>query len=66
MTNPAVIESPDVEVVPLTNSEWREATERGLRRLGLTYDQLAAEAESRDFSSNEARKLWMAIGGRRP
>lgn len=52
-----------VEVVELTDAEWREAAERGLARIGLTYDQLAAQATAGRFQDTEALKLWYVLGG---
>lgn len=54
LLNPAVIE--------MNPTEWRDAVNRALKRLGLTYDELADQARHREFSSIEARKLWVAIG----
>jgi hypothetical protein len=53
---------PEVSVVVMDAAEWREAARRALARLNLTYAQLADQAKRRDFSSTEARKLWVAIG----
>ena len=58
--------STNVDVTYLSDDEWREASKRGLARLGLTYDELAAQAKARNFSSTDALQLWMAIGGDRP
>lgn len=38
-----------------------EAIENSLKALGLTYDELAAQAETEDFVSERARILWDAI-----
>lgn len=54
----------DVHV--LTPNEWRAAVQRELDSLGLTFDDLADMSRRRDFTTLEARKLWLAIGGRRP
>lgn len=59
---PAAEERP-VEVVELSGTEWQEAAERGLARVGLTFDELAAQATRHRFSSMDALKLWYAIGG---
>ncbi|GIF69478.1 hypothetical protein Ais01nite_75130 [Asanoa ishikariensis] len=56
----------DVDVVQMSAAEWRAAAERGLQRLGITYDELAGQARAGDFTSRDAHKLWVAIGGRRP
>jgi hypothetical protein len=59
----ATTPGPPVEVFELTEEEWQEAAERGLTRVGLTYNQLAAQATAGRFQNVEARKLWYAIGG---
>jgi hypothetical protein len=53
---------PEGSVVEMTAAEWKEAVQHALARLHLTYAQLADQARRRDFSSIEARKLWVAIG----
>ena len=63
MATQAHTNQPDVEVITMTASEWKEAVRRALARLGLTYDELANQAEQNDFVSLEARKLWVSIGG---
>ena len=55
----------DVEVIRLSRTEYDRAMRAELCRLGLTYDQLAEQARARQFSSEDARRLWLAIGGRR-
>lgn len=55
-----------VDEYVMSPEEWRVAVRRELDRLGLTYDDLACMSARRDFVSLEARKLWLAIGGRRP
>ena len=57
---------PEPVVHDLDPADWHEAVTRGLRRLGLTYDELADQAQRGEFSSVEARKLWIAIGGTEP
>ncbi|QOC95413.1 hypothetical protein [Micromonospora craniellae] len=49
-------------VVEMNDDQWREAVEQALGRLHLTYRELAEMAKRRDFSSIEAKKLWMSIG----
>jgi len=58
--------SPPVEVGVMNAAEWKAAVQRALAELKLTYEQLAEQARTRDFSSVEAMKLWVAIGGKRP
>lgn len=56
--------SDDTEVIEVSQAEYRRARESALRELGLTYEELAAQARSGRFSSLRARKLWLAIGRR--
>lgn len=53
---------PGPSVTEMSSAEWKEAMQRALDKLHLTYQQLADMAKRRDFSSLEARKLWVAIG----
>lgn len=55
----------DVEVIELSRAEYDRTVRAELRRLGLTYDQLAQQARTRQFASEDARRLWLAIGGDR-
>lgn len=55
-----------VEVSVLNRAQWKAAAESALADLKLTYDELAEQARRRDFVSSEARKVWLAIGGKRP
>ncbi|MBX6749982.1 MAG: hypothetical protein IRY85_10005 [Micromonosporaceae bacterium] len=57
---------PEPVVYDLDAADWDDAVTRGLQRLGLTYDELADQAQRGEFSSVEARKLWIAIGGTEP
>lgn len=50
-----------VEVVELTESEYRAAKRRALGDLGTTYDDLARQAENRRFVSPRHRKLWLLL-----
>jgi hypothetical protein len=52
----------DVEVIEVSQAEYRRAREAALKELGLTYEELAAQARSGRFTSLRARKLWLAIG----
>lgn len=52
--------------VNLTPEQWRAAVEQHLADLGITWDQLADMSARRDFTTLEARKLWLATGGKRP
>ena len=54
------------EVFELSEEEWRAAANRGLRRIGLTFDELARQAAEDNFESIEAMKLWWVLDGERP
>lgn len=51
----------DVVLTP-SRDEWQKGIDRELATLGLTYDELAAQARARDFQSPEAMNLWVIIG----
>lgn len=53
----------DVEVIRLSRAEYNKTVKAELSRLGITYDQLAEQAQTRQFVSEDARRLWLAIGG---
>lgn len=53
----------DVEVIKLSRAEYDRTVKAELRRLGLSYNQLAEQARTRQFTSEDARRLWLAIGG---
>lgn len=55
-----------VEVTELSDAEWRAAAKTGLRRLGLTFDELAKQAARRQFANTDALKMWRVLGGERP
>lgn len=54
----------DVQVIKLSRAEYDRTAKAALRRLGLTYKQLAEQAKKRQFVSDDARRAWLAIGGR--
>lgn len=54
----------EVEVVELTREEWDKLVASELGRLGLTYEELAEQARTGDFSCEDARWVWLAVGGR--
>jgi hypothetical protein len=56
----------EVEVIQMSRLEYERARDAALAELGLTYDELAAQARTGRFSSLRARKLWLAIGRRAP
>jgi hypothetical protein len=55
----------EVEVVEFTREEWDAVVASDLARLGLTYEELAEQARTEDFSSESARWMWWVIGERR-
>ena len=55
----------EVEVVELTREEWEGVKAADLARLGLTYEELAEQARTGDFACEDARWIWLAIGGHR-
>jgi hypothetical protein len=54
----------NVEVIEVSESEYRRARQAALKDLGLTYQELRRQARAGNFSSLRARKLWLAIGPR--
>jgi hypothetical protein len=60
MTTSAHVYRPTV--VEMSEAEWNAAVQRALERLDTTYEQLREMALRRDFTSLEAKKLWLAIG----
>jgi hypothetical protein len=53
----------DVEVIELSRAEYERTVRAELCRLCLIYEQLADQARTRQFMSEDARRLWLAIGG---
>jgi hypothetical protein len=56
--------SDEIEVINMTDAEWNQALARSLARVGLTWDQLAAQARYGEFESLEAKQLWLIAGPR--
>jgi hypothetical protein len=54
--------SDDVEIIEMSPTEYARAAANALNDLGLTYEQLAAQARSAQFTSLRARQLWLLIG----
>jgi hypothetical protein len=54
----------DIEVIVWSPEEWDQALQRSLDKLGLTWQELVEQAENNDFSSLDARKLWLMAGHR--
>ncbi|WP_306205970.1 hypothetical protein [Actinoplanes sp. RD1] len=51
------------EVIWFTREEWREWVLSGVAELGLTWEELQAQAREEDFVSWDAEKMWMMYGG---
>lgn len=49
-------------VVELTPEEYEAAVLRALAPLGLTYEELEAQARRHDFDSAQAASVWSCIG----
>lgn len=50
-------------VITVTEAEVHASAAENLAALGLTYDQLADQAQRGEFASADAHALWVAIGG---
>ena len=50
------------EVEEATSADLRAAVEHALSRAECTFDELAEQAKTGDFSSMRARLAWVAIG----
>jgi hypothetical protein len=61
MTAAASVDPPDAYVEVASKEEVRHAVRRSLRELGITYEELQAQARRGRFQSNRARLVWMAI-----
>jgi hypothetical protein len=48
-------------VIEMSRAEWDAAVDRDLARLHLTRDDIRDMAKRWDFSSLDARMLWMVI-----
>lgn len=49
------------DVIVSSEEDTRRAVRRGLEELGMTWDELAAEAKTGRFSSEHACLTWMAL-----
>ena len=45
-----------------TAHDWLEAREKALTEAGLTFDELAEQARTRNFQSAQALSLWVTFG----
>ncbi|MFF4019242.1 hypothetical protein [Streptomyces sp. NPDC001843] len=50
-------------VIVVSDADYRDAAQRALDELGLTYAELRAQAEEGNFTSSQAHALWVSIGG---
>lgn len=53
--------TPDTLVDIASHKEIAEALQRALSNLGITLEELRAQAEADEFQSDDARHLWFAI-----
>jgi hypothetical protein len=53
---------PDAEVLVASRDDLKIAISNALRRAGCTFDELAEQARTGNYSSTRARLAWMAIG----
>lgn len=58
----AVTKSVGVDVL-LSDGDVATVVNTTLDRLGMTFNELAAQAEAGHFDTIEARLAWLAIGG---
>jgi hypothetical protein len=50
-------------VIVVSDADYRDAAQRALDELGLTYAELREQAREGDFTSSQAHALWVSIGG---
>jgi len=55
-----------VDMIRMSGSEYQAAVRNSLAELGVTYNELAAQADARRFSSTDAADLWTLIRGTVP
>ena len=58
----AIAERPGSDVTQANATDLEEAIKNALEHAGLTFDELAAQAQAGDFESTRARLAWVAIG----
>lgn len=51
----------DVEVIDMSPEEYEAAKRRALDELGVSYEELADQAQRRQFDSLRHRKVWLLI-----
>lgn len=59
----AMTDHEDDIVIVVSDADYREAAQRALEDLGLTYAELQEQAREGDFTSSQAHALWVSIGG---
>ena len=52
----------DIEVIHMSAADWNRALQNSLDKLGLTWAELTAQAQARDFTSIKAHQLWLMAG----
>lgn len=50
-------------VIVVSDADYRDAAQRALDELGLTYAELRDQAREGNFTSSQAHALWVSIGG---
>lgn len=63
VTYEQIANSSDPVVHTPTDEQFERAVRKTLRKLGLSFQDLEAQAAKQDFSSAMAQKLWGIIGG---
>lgn len=53
---------PSAEVDVLSAEDAQLVVKHTLAELGVTFEELAAQAQTRTFTSIDARLAWLAIG----
>ncbi|MEU1459769.1 hypothetical protein ABZ467_03565 [Streptomyces sp. NPDC005727] len=59
----ALTDHEDDIVIVVSDTDYRDAAQRALDDLGLTYAELREQAREGDFTSSQAHALWVSIGG---
>lgn len=59
----ATTDHEDDLVIVVSDADYRDAAQRALDDLGLTYAELREQAREGDFTSSQAHALWVSIGG---
>jgi hypothetical protein len=57
---------PRVRVTHVSKEEWRKTIDAALAKLGLTFEDLSEQARRREFTSDEAQRIWVMTGGECP